>query len=105
MICLYEATVDDIIRAFMQIAKYRTWLKRGSDGKGFDSASLIFSSCTLNPCTVIIFEFIIYMLPLTAHVVLLTAHVLLLTAHCSLLIAHKIASLVEVVETWKWTVP
>ena len=40
MTCLYEATVDDMIRAFMQIANYRTWLKGGSDGKGPDSASL-----------------------------------------------------------------
>ena len=38
--CLYKATVDDMIRVFMQIANYRTWLKGGSDGKGLDSASL-----------------------------------------------------------------
>ena len=29
-----------MIRAFMQITNYRTWLKRGSDGKGRDLASL-----------------------------------------------------------------
>ena len=40
MTCLYEATVDDLIRAFMQIANYRSWLKGGSTGKGPDSASL-----------------------------------------------------------------
>jgi hypothetical protein len=40
MICLYEATVDDMNRAFMQISNYRTWLKRGFDDKGHDSASL-----------------------------------------------------------------
>ena len=40
MTCLYEATVDDMIRAFMQIANYRAWLKGGSHGKGPDSASL-----------------------------------------------------------------
>ena len=27
MTCLYEATVDDMIHAFMQIANYRAWLK------------------------------------------------------------------------------
>jgi hypothetical protein len=40
MICLYETTMDDMIRTFMQFANYRTWLKGGSDGKGLDSASL-----------------------------------------------------------------
>jgi hypothetical protein len=40
MIFLYEAIVDDMICAFMQIAYYRTWLKRGSNGKGSDLASL-----------------------------------------------------------------
>jgi hypothetical protein len=29
MICLYEATVDNMIRAFIQIANYWTWLKGG----------------------------------------------------------------------------
>ena len=29
MACLYETTMDDVIRAFMQIADYRTWLKGG----------------------------------------------------------------------------
>jgi hypothetical protein len=27
MTCLYEAIVDDMIRVFMQIGNYRTWLK------------------------------------------------------------------------------
>ena len=40
MICLYETTVDDSIRAFMQIANYRSWLRVGSTGKGLDFASL-----------------------------------------------------------------
>jgi hypothetical protein len=40
MTCLYEATVDDLIYAFMQIANYRSWLKGGYTGKGFDSVSL-----------------------------------------------------------------
>ena len=40
MSCLYEATVDNMIRAFMQITNYRAWLKGGLDGKGPDFASL-----------------------------------------------------------------
>jgi hypothetical protein len=40
MTCLYEATMNAMIRAFMQITNYRTWLKGGSDGKCHDSASL-----------------------------------------------------------------
>ena len=40
MTCLYEATVDDMICAFMQIANYQAWLKGGLDGKGLDFASL-----------------------------------------------------------------
>jgi hypothetical protein len=40
MTCLYETIVDDIIHVFMKIANYRTWLKGGSNGKGFDLASL-----------------------------------------------------------------
>ena len=47
MICLYEATVDDMIRVFMQIANYRTWLKGGYDGKGPDSASLKLKAATM----------------------------------------------------------
>lgn len=31
MTCLYEATMDDLIRAFMQ--NYRAWLIRGCSGK------------------------------------------------------------------------
>ena len=33
MTCLYEATLDNMIRFFMQIANYRTWLVKRSDGK------------------------------------------------------------------------
>ena len=40
MICMYEATVDDLIRAFIQIANYKSWLRRGSTSKGPDFASL-----------------------------------------------------------------
>ena len=40
MTCLYEATVDDLIRAFMQIANYKSWSKGGYTGKGLDFASL-----------------------------------------------------------------
>ncbi len=40
MTCLYETIVDDMIRAFMQIADYRFWLKGGSSGKGPDQLSL-----------------------------------------------------------------
>ena len=40
MTSLHEATMDDMIRAFMQIANYRAWLKRGLDGRGMDYASL-----------------------------------------------------------------
>ena len=40
MTCLYETTVDDLIRAFMQIANYKSWLKGGFTGKGLDFASL-----------------------------------------------------------------
>ena len=38
--CLYKATVDDLICAFMQIANYMLWLRGGSAGKGLDTASL-----------------------------------------------------------------
>jgi len=40
MTCLYEATMNDLICAFMQIANYRSSLRGGSTGKGLDSASL-----------------------------------------------------------------
>ena len=40
MTCLYEVTVDDLIRAFMHIANYRSWLKWDSTDKGHYSASL-----------------------------------------------------------------
>ena len=40
MTCLYEATIDDLILPFMQIRKYRSWLKGGSFGKDLDSPSL-----------------------------------------------------------------
>ena len=39
MTCLYETIVDDLIRAFMQIANYKSWLRGGSTGKGPDFAS------------------------------------------------------------------
>lgn len=37
MTCLYEATIDDLVMAFMHIANCRPWL--GSSGKGHDSTS------------------------------------------------------------------
>ena len=40
MTCLYEATMDNMIRTFMQIANYRAWLKGELDGKSPDFASL-----------------------------------------------------------------
>ena len=38
--CLYETTVDDLIRGFKQIANYKSWLRGGSTGKGPDPTSL-----------------------------------------------------------------
>ena len=40
MICLYEATLDDLICAFMHNANYRLWLRGGSTGKGLHFISL-----------------------------------------------------------------
>ena len=40
MICMYEATMDNLIRAFMRVANYLSWLGGGSIGKDFDSMSL-----------------------------------------------------------------
>ena len=40
MTCLYEAIVDNLIRAFMHIANYRSWLKGDSTSKGPNSTSL-----------------------------------------------------------------
>ena len=40
MTCLYEATVDDLIRAFMQTTNYRMYLKSGRTGKGPDKVEL-----------------------------------------------------------------
>ena len=40
MICLYEATVDDLIWAFIQIANYISWLRGGYTSKGHDYAPL-----------------------------------------------------------------
>lgn len=40
MTCMYEATVDDLIRAFMHMTSLMTWLKGGSIGKGPNSTSL-----------------------------------------------------------------
>ena len=39
MTCLYEVTMDVLIRAFMYIANYRSWLKHFSTGKGSDYES------------------------------------------------------------------
>ena len=36
MTCLYEAIVDDLIRAFMQTTNYRMYLKGGMSRKGLD---------------------------------------------------------------------
>ena len=47
MTFLYEATVDNMIRAFMQIANYSAWLIGGSNGKGFDSVSLKLKTATM----------------------------------------------------------
>ena len=40
MTCLYKATVDDLIRAFMQTTNYRTYLKGGRSGKDPNKAEL-----------------------------------------------------------------
>ena len=40
MECIYEATMDDMVRAFMQITNSREWLKGGQRGKGSDQAAL-----------------------------------------------------------------
>ena len=37
---LYEATMNDLIHAFMQISNFILWLKGGPTGEGNDSASL-----------------------------------------------------------------
>ena len=37
---LYEATIDDLICAFMQITSYRFWLKGGKEEKGLNKAEL-----------------------------------------------------------------
>lgn len=37
---LYIATMDDLIRAFMQIVNYRAWLKGGSTRKDTNSTSI-----------------------------------------------------------------
>ena len=46
MTCLYEATLNNMIRAFMHIATHWAWLKGGSDGKGLDSMSLKLKAAT-----------------------------------------------------------
>ena len=46
MTCLHEATVDDLIKTFMQIANYKSWLKNGPTGKGLDHYSLKFKVAT-----------------------------------------------------------
>lgn len=40
MTCLYEANMDELIKAFMQIANYMYWLKGGPTSKGLDHYSL-----------------------------------------------------------------
>ena len=40
MTCLYEATLDVLICAFMLIANYMSWLKWGSTGKDHGSVCL-----------------------------------------------------------------
>ena len=40
MTCLYEATVDDLVCAFMQITSYQFWLKGGKGEKGPDKSEL-----------------------------------------------------------------
>lgn len=40
MTCLYEATYDNFIRAFMQIANYKYQVKGGSTWKGPNEVSL-----------------------------------------------------------------
>ena len=40
MTCLYEANMDDSIKAFMQIANYMYWLEGGPTSKGLDHSSL-----------------------------------------------------------------
>ena len=37
---VYEATMNDLIHAFMQISNFILWLKGGPTGEGNDSASL-----------------------------------------------------------------
>ena len=40
MTCLYEATTDDFIRAFIQTSNYRTYLKGDRSGKGPNKVEL-----------------------------------------------------------------
>lgn len=40
MLCLYEATMDDMICGVMQITNYHSWIKGGSLGKRPNHASL-----------------------------------------------------------------
>jgi PHP family Zn ribbon phosphoesterase len=40
MTCLYEATLDDLIHAFMHITNYISWLRGGSITKGPNLTSL-----------------------------------------------------------------
>lgn len=40
MTCIYEATMYDMIRVFIQISNYCTWLKGGQQGRRFDKATL-----------------------------------------------------------------
>lgn len=36
MTCLYKATIDDVIQAFMQTIDYHGWIEGGSSGKSLD---------------------------------------------------------------------
>lgn len=46
MTCPHEAKVDDLIRTFMHIANYKSWLNSGPTGKGLDQYSLKFKVAT-----------------------------------------------------------
>ena len=40
MTCMYEAMIDYLINAFMQVANYTSWLNKGCNGKGPNFTSL-----------------------------------------------------------------
>lgn len=43
---LYEATIDDMIQAFVQIANYHNWIEGGLYGKNPDQTSLKLKAAT-----------------------------------------------------------